>query len=511
MSRKYAYILPFATLLAACGPSVGSETDGSVGDDDGSVPWDGAPTADGPQVEQPDGAPVIDGGNVYGDADPIWGDGGCGATMCADPVDDGCTGSEVCGNGADDNCNGEVDDDCSCTPGSVQPCFLGPPGRRNVGSCEDGTQVCQGSGEFTHWGPCTGGIWPTGEACDTQDNNCNGCADDHPDCCTVELACPGPGDLPEGSPFTDYVINGTMFYSGPASSWSWTVVGGPCDQLLDATSGSVSYTLTGTTTSTVTFRPTLSGDYTFTMTVTAPDGTVYTCTFIVHVRGPGLRVELCWDTTGDTDIDLHVHKPGTTTPWFTTTAGGSDINSDDCYYYNCKADSFVCPLPPAFCGGWTPPAYAAEWGYANSPVAECSGSPSGPEWTMAGYCHNPRLDVDNITTAGIPENINVDNPANGQTFRVMVHFYGPNGSGPTTHPMVNVYCGGTLLGTYGAAPDLVTGFNAGGGFGEGPMWRVVDAQTVVDGSGTTTGCNLTPLHPPGTSDGYWVTNDDRSY
>jgi hypothetical protein len=410
-------------------------------------------------------------------------------------VRDNCGAAEICGNGLDDNCNGQVDEGCSCTPGAVQPCFLGPPGRRNVGACQDGTQRCQGSGEFGAWGPCMGGISPTPEACDTVDNNCNGCIDDNPICCRPDIMCPAPGALPEAQPYNDYVVNGAMFFPGPTMAWRWTVTGGPCDQLLQSTAGQVSYTLSGASTPTVTFHPTLSGDYIFTMTVTDANGVQHSCMFLVHVRGPGLRVELCWDTTGNADVDLHLHRPGTTTPWFTTTLTGTptNTNADDCYYFNCKATTFAA---------------RPSWGYANSNVGECSGSPEGAQWQSLGYCANPRLDIDNISTPGIPENTNIDNPQNGQTFRVMVHHYGGS---VTTHPMVNIYCGGQLLGTYGAAPDLVPGFTAGGGFGQGPMWRVVDVQTQVNGAGTTTGCQLLPLHPAGMSSGYLVTTNDRSY
>jgi hypothetical protein len=248
----------------------------------------------------------------------------------------------------------------------------------------------------------------------------------------------------------------------------------------------------------VTFHPTLSGDYNFTMTVTDAGGTPHSCNFLVHVKGPGLRVELCWDTTGflGADIDLHVHKPGTTTPWFTTTLNGdtNNINLDDCYYYDCQGDTSGAMRP--------------NWGYAQSPLSECVGGPFGIFWTGLGGCPNPRMDIDNISTPGQPENTNVDKPINGQTYRVMVHYFG---GGVPTHPMINVYCGGHLLGTYGAAPDLVQGFNQGGDFGMGPMWRVVDVTPQVDGSGNTTGCNLTALHPPGTSSGYFITNNDRSY
>jgi hypothetical protein len=130
----------------------------------------------------------------------------------------------------------------------------------------------------------------------------------------------------------------------------------------------------------------------------------------------------------------------------------------------------------------------------------------------AGYCANPRLDVDNIATAGKPENTNIDDPKDGDTFRVMVHFYG--GFSTVVHPTVNIYCGGTIVATYGATPDFVQHFDKPGDYANGSagsMWRVVDVTTHV-GGGITTGCDLAPLHPPGSTSGYWVTNStDLSY
>jgi hypothetical protein len=110
------------------------------------------------------------------------------------------------------------------------------------------------------------------------------------------------------------------------------------------------------------------------------------------------------------------------------------------------------------------------------------------------------------------ENTNIDLPRNNDTYRVMVHYYGANVTpDPTAHPMVNVYCGGLLHATYGAAPDVVPSFNQALGSSQGLMWRVADVTTWVDASGTTTGCTVTPLHPPAQTSGYWVTLNDRSY
>ncbi len=488
MSRfSWACVLAF---LISCGPG-----DNPYIDSGGPGTPDGAMTPiDAPMTPLPDATPPPpDAPPFYPDAEVFPDGSACGNQwMCMDPLPDGCTpGPDICDDGADNNCDGQVDENCPCTAGAVQSCFRGQPGYRNVGACQDGMQTCIGQGEFTYWGPCTGGIAPSSEVCDGLDNACNGCVDDHPDCCDVPINCPGPGDLPDGSPFNPYVIDGTMFYTGQAMSWQWTVDGGPCDQVL----GNTSFTLSGQNTDTLTITPSLSGDYTVTLTVVTIDGEILECTFIVHIAGPGLRVELCWDTTGNTDLDLHVHRDGTTTPWFTTTLNGSTVNTDDCYYRDCKGTVFGSRV---------------DWGpqYTTSPLSECQNGPDGADWIAYGACHNPRLDVDNISTPGIPENVNVDNPLDGSTYRTMVHFYGGS---QTTHPVVNIYCGGVLTGSYGTAPNEVQNFNTGGGFGAGLMWRVVDATTQVDMNGVTTGCNLTPLHPPGMMSGYWVTNNDRSY
>jgi hypothetical protein len=355
------------------------------------------------------------------------------------------------------------------------------PGRDEVGACMRGSQTCEGASEFGTWGDCTGGIFPGPEVCDGLDNDCNGCEDDDPQCCDVLTHCPAAGDLMEAQPFTDYTIDASTFFGGsPIIKWTWSVEGGPCDKLLKP---SQSYKLNNQEVSTVAganlpkvvFHPTLSGDYTFTLTVKHADGTIETCTFIVHVRGPGLRVELCWEKTGSADVDLHVHRPGTTTEW--------THDNDDCYWNNCKAFDGV------------------DWGLDNSPLSECEGAPNGDTWTNLGYCRNPRLDIDNISDEGIPENINVDTPHDGDTYRVAVHYYGSQGNHVITHPIVNIYCGGTRLGTFGQIPDQLQSFEHGFGVNTdgdevGPTWRVVDVTTHVDATGATTGCDLAPLRDP---------------
>ena len=429
--------------------------------------------------------------------------------VCANPVAPmaGCVAQEDCGaagggNGLDDNCNGVVDEGCSCQPGSVQKCFPGPPGKRGVGACTDGSQTCVGA-EFGTWGPCVAAIVPAGESCDKLDNDCNGCADDGL-CCAGQLDCPAPGDprIPPVQPYTTFTVMGAQFYpDSAATNWKWTVTGGPCDVLFTTTTSPVkqSYTVTGANTANPSFNFTLSGSYTITFTVTGGDGKTYTCTWVQIVKGPGVRFELCWDKTGSTDIDLHVHMPDSKTSWFENPVGTR--NPDDCYYINCKASNYPTGTP--------------QWGYTDSNISACLGSPSGPTWqTKINACHNPRLDIDNISTSGVPENTNIDHPKNHETFRAMAHYY--SGS-VEVHPIVNIYCGGQLKATYGQAPNTLgpcpgpTCFNSGSGFGAGLMWRVADVEALTNAMGDTVDCNVAPIHPPMTTSGYYVTNNNTAF
>jgi hypothetical protein len=470
------------------------------------------------------------GSNRYGElgsSDSGQCQGGQKGMSCASPIapNDGCKAHEDCGpsghgNGLDDDCNGKVDDTCSCTPGDVEKCFLGPPGKHGVGACTDGNQTCFGSAEFGTWGDCLGSIGPTPEACDNLDNDCNGCADDGL-CCGAALDCPAPNDprIAPKPPYTDVALQGEKFYTGGAVSWSWKVVGGPCDQLFSTTTGSPpvqSFTLTNGDKQDATVHFTLSGDYTITMTVMGSDGKTYTCTWVQHVIGPGVRFELCWDHTGSAaaggaDLDLHVHKPGSTTTWFKN--GSTDPNTDDCFFSDCNPDSYF------LCGGILPPCTVPNWGYTASNINQCSGAPAtgaGQTWSSTTKnCPNPRLDIDNINTVGKPENTNIDAPKNNDTFRAMVHYYGQDSGSSSAdveeHPIVNIYCGGTLKASYGAAPNQLSGFKHGSGYAAGQMWRVADVKAMVNSMGNTTDCTVSALHPSGMMSGYLITTDDTSY
>ncbi|MBI2897254.1 MAG: hypothetical protein HYY06_27095 [Deltaproteobacteria bacterium] len=479
-----ALVLSFA--LAGCGARSGLLfARGAEGEDAGR---DASTVGRDASTAGPDAA--LDGGlDAAADA-------GLDASGACVPVDPRCGQAEICGNGDDDDCDGRVDEDCPCEPGRVQACFPGPPGNRGVGVCTDGAQTCE---KTATWGPCTDAIVPREDVCNGADNLCTGCSEQR-DC---PILCPSPGDerVPVGAPMQDYPLWGRDFYTGPVRSWRWTAEGGPCD---DIAPNLVSFDLDGADGENATFYPMLSGDYTIGLEVTTANGTVLDCEWIVHVAGPGLRVEMCYPESEEQDLDLFLHRPNTDTPWYPEGANAfQPLGGDSCGWHNCEA-TIRGEIAPGI------PVARVDWGYEWSEIEECGNGPHGAEWRALGACANPRLDIDNnlAKASGVPENINVDVPGDGETFRIMVQ----NFSGELAHPLVNVYCAGQRVATYGAPPDEVEDFEGATGYdGIGAMWRVADVTTFVIPEDGTIDCDVAAVHPPGQGSGYDVTYEDPRY
>jgi hypothetical protein len=420
------------------------------------------------------------------------------------------------GNGFDDNCNGLVDEGCTCdNVGTTKPCWLVPASQTvngvPVGWCatnSKGTVDCAQHGEGTPtWsGNCRGAQPPyASDVCAPGDFNCDG-KEENPTtgscaCVVQDVVCPTkplttvPYPPPSALPLE---VNAATWFSNPANAasatnWSWTMTGGDCDNILPNPTFGLYPTSVGTgapvgTTSTslgssgkehgtVAVQPavtsvvypafSLSGDY---ILIGSFDykGTAYSCSLQIHVRAPGLRAEGCWSTEGQgDDVDLHMAKVNGFTQCATTHAW-SDIKcplqDEDCYYGDCYAGSY----------SGTSYTDDVNWGYTSSPAASCTGWGSQNTGTT---CGNPRLDRDANGLSGIcdptlvnpngtsangpfcgPENINLDNPGNGDQFAVGIRFYtknSPKADNAMTH--VNLYCDGERV--YAGGYDPVAGNN----------------------------------------------------
>ncbi len=105
----------------------------------------------------------------------IYGDAPCGAWECdageCKVVCPDCTDADSDGYGVGNGCAGaDCDDDDDSVGANAQvSCYSGPGGTEDKGACRAGTSTCT----YGVWGPCTGEVVPAGEACNTQDDDCD--------------------------------------------------------------------------------------------------------------------------------------------------------------------------------------------------------------------------------------------------------------------------------------------------------------------------------------------------
>jgi len=267
------------------------------------------------------------------------------------------------------------------------------------------------------------------------------------------------------------------------------------------------------------FTPLQSGEYAVTYTKTTATGTAQ-CSYPLFVGAPGLRVELEWEFefrplggTGPVDLDLHLHKPGDTTPW-----GGAGGNDVVCAWDNCTAFNY----DPASATG-------PEWFGASSwhldPVFEkntCYFGPkgNGSQWQAIGMgCHTPRLDIDNVQcdpTRLDPlhdefcnaENVNLDFVPPDQWTRIGVHYYGNHDQTYDVHPRVKVYCDGVLAADLGPAgfgmPTAPVTFPAD--FHDTGYWLVADVMLPsAEAACTMPRCVVQPIYQDSAARSPWLT------
>lgn len=405
---------------AASSPS-GSTTGGTSGTSAttaGGTAGDGGSTGTG------------DGGAPQGQTTTSSGGGGEDSSSSGfiNPCGTECGDEELCDGvnaGLDDDCDGEVDEGCPCRSGEAHDCFKGDPSYADEPGCFPGTMKCETGGT---WGDCSGGSHAWG-----------------PDPCTMpsESGCHPISAVP--FQVVD-LVTGTGVFSADADAGSetWTVT---CPAGVDpcpAVSGSAPAD---------DFQPLQSGEYEVTYTKEV-DGQPASCTYPLYVGARGLRVELTWDFAAGTDLDLHMMQPGMQSVF---NSGGS---ATDCTWNNCTIDEYEDDLGPEWFPASAPFGDPVAWYLDPDPnLNSCYFAPRGvgAQWsTHDEGCHNPRLDLDNISCSlntsdpndslfCAPENANIDFPPLDVWTRLGVVHY----SGAVNQPTLRVFCDGALRAVLG--------------------------------------------------------------
>ena len=267
-------------------------------------------------------------------------------------------------------------------------------------------------------------------------------------------------------------LDGADFVSGDVQSYHWSLQMEDCDAVVS----DAQFTLQGVDSRVVMFQPSRPAFYHFTLEVTGVAGDHSACKLEVPVEGAGMRVELCWDTSTTTDLDLYLHNPFDRRPWFapgsTEVIGGLD--NATCNTSNATAILRV--------------ESRVDWGFRDSPLGACN-TPSFGAFLGLGRCPNPRAADDNnqYIANGTTERMQLDAPLPGQQFRIMVQ----NFSNLPARPHVFVYCGGQRAGAFDP-PSSPSNFVAQIPGGFGVMWRAADITTRVDASGKVA-CSAEPV------------------
>ena len=183
-SRRWGAVLAAACFIygCECNEPVVPDDGGDGGNLDGATGDGGGADANLPDGALPDGA--LDAGPMEcvdaTECETLFGLPPCGAWECnggaCNVVCPGCTDADGDGYGPEAACAGPDCDDSDDTLGAdgVRTCYSGPSGTAGVGECLSGSEVCI-AGVL---GPCTGSLIPSGEACNAQDDDCDGSTDE---------------------------------------------------------------------------------------------------------------------------------------------------------------------------------------------------------------------------------------------------------------------------------------------------------------------------------------------
>ncbi len=447
------------------------------------------------------------------------------------------------GNGFDDDCDGLVDEGCGCTAiGATKECYLVPASQtalaKPVGWCAHisrGTVDCvkRVTDTSAHWsGQCRGAQPPLADdLCAPGDFDCDGKEQNSK---TQDCVCdPGtvlcPTTVLETIPYPPpsalpLQVDATTWFKQPsdaalATGWKWTLRGGDCDNVLPHPTFGIYTSANGTgvppgiqsdtlgstgkehgivmqAQATAVYPAfALSGDYLLEGELDLR-GRHTACVVKIRVRAPGIRTEACWDLEGNAanhaDLDLHVAKINGFAQCPTSRGWGESCASEDCYYANCKSPTLG--MAPAW--------------YADSPASACVGWGSA---STGATCGNPRLDRDviacdraftNPNDTGSPgmfcgaENVNIDQPVDGDSYAVSMKYYGGLGAAKAR---VNVYCDGARVMASGYDPLAANDYpqlSQAGSNDTGDMWKVGAITAHVAGGVVTCSVSSTQSQTP---------------
>jgi len=340
--------------------------------------------------------------------------------------------------GIDRMCDANPLAGCNCTVGQTRACYGGAAQTRGIGICRDGTQSCVVVGAGSDWdATCSGEVLPAAaEICaNGVDDNCNGTPEEG---CGPQIQCPADTTTLAG---TGIALTANASSPSGIAGYTWTIVNAPAGGVGTPNQ----WTPPSQDQQTESFLPFIVGVYTLQITATDNAGQQASCQMNVTSIGHGLRVQLSWDGAGD--VDLHLHAPNVTSPWFRAT-------QDDCYYGNLR------PI----------------WDGASAPATG----------------GNPSLDFDNVTANG-PENTRVDTAQIGVPYTIGVHNYARAAGRLAT---IEIFCGG------GTTPEQVFTSrplqgNAAGDSTGNDFWKVAQ---ITFTSPTT--CVVTPINSYGPSSTY---------